>query len=110
MEVTGTAYLLNVELRPFSCPHCIKPYLGLYTADPKQGENYYPVILHNVSFFRDPDERRVVNEYIVPQPAFTTPEGEIDMTIETRGLNSKASKTDSVIRGKLKIVREAIPK
>jgi|GEM_PF-1807944 len=106
MEVTGTAYLLNVELRPYRCAHCVKPYLGLYTADPKQGEVYYPVILHNVTFFRDPLKRRAVNEHIVPQPAFSTPEGEIDMTIETRIDKSKGSASESIVRGKLRVQTE----
>jgi hypothetical protein len=107
MEVTGTAYLLNVELRPYRCAHCVKPYLGLYTADPKEGEVYYPVILHNVTFFRDPLKRRAVNEYIVPQPAFSTPEGEIDMTIETRIDKSKGAASESIVRGKLRVQTEA---
>lgn len=107
MIVTGAAYLKDVTLRPYKCAHCSRPYIGLYTADKEKGERQYDVYLHNVKFYRDPERRSMVREYIVPMPAKEPKEGIINMTEETsvysyrdRGENEKLS---GKIRGKLLI-------
>ncbi|MCX6118278.1 MAG: hypothetical protein NT027_12105 [Proteobacteria bacterium] len=100
MEVKGQVYLQNVVLRPIDpslCIHCVKPYIGLWTVDPPSSQNEpasYQTFLNDVTFYRD--ARRPVNGYIVPQPAWTTPEGVINMTVETKG----------VIKGKLTVITE----
>ena len=79
MEVIGTAFLKNVKIRPYTCANCVRPYIGLYTADPALGEDLYNVVLQDVTFYRDPRDLKPVYTHIVPELDVNTPEGTITM-------------------------------
>jgi len=112
--VKGKSFLQNVVLRPLEasvCPNCIKPYIGLYTKDEDiklaSGAIYetpaYETYLNNVTFYKDP--RAEVSWYAVPHPRSSTPEGEINMSIETRRVIN--GETERAINGWLRIETES---